>query len=660
MLSLTQYLSRLGFDTGRIHFVLRTAIAVALAVLLAWGLGLDHPQWAGMTVWAASLPVRGQLVAKSLARLGGTVLGALVGVLIVWVCGDSIVMLAFALSCWVATCVLVGHLVRSFLTYGAILAGYSASLVALVDIPHHDQILAIGVDRMATALSGVAVAIAVSWFFAARSAPRDDLLQIIDFTAGVMRHVSAVLQGKSEALLEQRHSLVSRIAVLDSALEMRGVDTGLSRAKLRQCRRVLPELVSVLLWRRRGMESVLTEEIECELERLVSLLEKRQLTADISAQFDVFLQSISDVPALSRLHTFLTALHVELKPLMAGEFDDQLSSHLVLHRDWSGARQASIRAFTLMISVGLLWAWSGESYGAYMLLGVSVMSTVFSTFDSPARLMRFVFAGQVMGAAAALICHWVIWPYAQTELQQVLLMWPFIGLGVILMSHRRLAGAGFDYNMVFLLLSQPGLPLQGSLSDSLTLSLAVVVAPLIAWAGYLLIYPANAGRRIEHLKSQMVAELRGLAASEVDPSTRKLWRARTFHRLFHLVRWSDMLGDQRFRAAEWGTLLLRLEMATLALHKLREKGELTASDRQAVNAALRCFEQIQAQPEGLKQALDVVLQRLEGVEPVLREPLQLAAEAIEEQPALLRDSLQNRGLRSVLDRVKAALGKAVG
>lgn len=640
MINLSDSFSRFGFDTGRFLFVLRTAIAVALSVLIAWAVGLDHPQWAGMAVWAASLPVRGQLVAKSIARLGGTILGAVAGIAIVWFCKDSVVLLAFALSIWVSACVLVGHVVRSFLTYGAILAGYSASLVALVDIPHHDQIIALGLDRMATALIGVVLAIAVSWFFAARSAGQDDLGQIVDFTAGVMRHVRAVLCGDSETLLEKRHSLVSRLAALDAALEMRGVDTGLSREKLRQCRRVLPELLSVLLWRRQGMEKVLDERIRQALDRLIASLEKRRPDADIPRQFEELLAAISPVPELSRLNSFMSALHRELAPLMRDDGDETLSPQLVLHRDWSGARQASIRAFTLMMSVGLIWAWSGQSYGAYMLLGVSVMSTVFSTFDSPARVMRWVFAGQVMGATAAVICHWAVWPYATSELQQVLMMWPFIGLGVLLMSHRRLAGGGFDYNMVFLLLSAPGLPLQGSLSNSIILSLAVVVAPLIAWAGYLLIYPVNAGRRIENLKQQMLSELRSLAASQESPATRNLWRARTFHRLFHLVRWSDMLGNQRFRAAEWGTLLLRLEMATVALHALRGQEQLAATDLRAVDYALSCFDQLQASPRELKLALEDVLLRVGGsVESALREPLQLAAEAIAEQPALFKRSV---------------------
>jgi hypothetical protein len=37
-----------------------------------------------------------------------------------------------------------------------------------------------------------------------------------------------------------------------------------------------------------------------------------------------------------------------------------------------------------------------------MLLGLSVMITVFSSFENPAFTMRFVILGQAMGAAVAL------------------------------------------------------------------------------------------------------------------------------------------------------------------------------------------------------------------------------------------------------------------
>ena len=74
-----QVSSRLGFEAAKLSFGLRTAIAACLALAIAWQLGLEHPQWSAMTVWAASQPLRGHLLEKSAARLGGTIIGALFG-----------------------------------------------------------------------------------------------------------------------------------------------------------------------------------------------------------------------------------------------------------------------------------------------------------------------------------------------------------------------------------------------------------------------------------------------------------------------------------------------------------------------------------------------------------------------------------------------------
>ena len=57
-------LSRLGFDQNRLRYSIRTALGSCLALLIAWLVGLEHPQWAAMTVFAASQPPRNMLVEK--------------------------------------------------------------------------------------------------------------------------------------------------------------------------------------------------------------------------------------------------------------------------------------------------------------------------------------------------------------------------------------------------------------------------------------------------------------------------------------------------------------------------------------------------------------------------------------------------------------------
>lgn len=103
---------RLGFEPARLAFTLRTAAGSGMALLLAGLLGLDHPQWAAMTVWIAAQPLRGHLIEKSLYRLLGTAAGALYGVALVALGHGSPAVLVPGLALWAGLCAGAGQLLR--------------------------------------------------------------------------------------------------------------------------------------------------------------------------------------------------------------------------------------------------------------------------------------------------------------------------------------------------------------------------------------------------------------------------------------------------------------------------------------------------------------------------------------------------------------------
>ena len=156
-------MAKFGFDLPRLNFAFRTAVAACLALFIAWLLGLEHPQWSAMTVWAAAQPTRGQLLEKSLFRTVGTLIGAIVGVGLVAGSGGDPRPLVIGLSVWIGLCVAAGNLLRGYVSYGAMLSGYSASMVALLDTGHPDHVLSLGADRAATIMVGVVTALAVGW-----------------------------------------------------------------------------------------------------------------------------------------------------------------------------------------------------------------------------------------------------------------------------------------------------------------------------------------------------------------------------------------------------------------------------------------------------------------------------------------------------------------
>ena len=66
-----------------------------------------------------------------------------------------------------------GNVLRGFISYGTILAGYSASMVALLSTAHPDRVLLLGVDRFLTVFTGVAVAMLVGLLFTPKAAEEE-------------------------------------------------------------------------------------------------------------------------------------------------------------------------------------------------------------------------------------------------------------------------------------------------------------------------------------------------------------------------------------------------------------------------------------------------------------------------------------------------------
>ena len=600
---LLETVSRWGFDASRLRFAVRTALACCVAVLVAWLLGLEHPQWSGMTVWVASQPLRGNLIEKSVFRLAGTVSGTVVGVALVVLSGGQVLVLALGLAVWIGLCAGIGNIQRGFVSYGTILAGYSAAMVALLGSAHPENILALGTDRLLTVLVGVAIALLAGWFFALRAA--DDLLagRVRHLSGRVLRNMAQRLRGQPALSAQDEHVLLADIAALEETLDPHGAGSLRSRQSARAIRALLSHHVSVLLWLKSAQAEIMDETLAARLEQAAHVLE----SGGTAREAGNLLAPLADGSAHGALvHAMNDALAAALRE-QGGAADGtarrpQAHHPVVLHRDWVGAREALIRAGGAMLLVGLLWWLTGWNAVTYMLLGTSVMTTLFSTLENPARTMRAVIIGQVMGVAGALACRWLAWPFAASEAQLVIMMMPFILLGALLYSHRRTMAASFDYNMVMLLLLQPSYPLDGTPGQYAALAAAVLFAPLFAFAAYRFVYPTSAARRLETLIGMMVRELQDMAAAGDASKRRKVWRARLYHRLLRLVSWLEKTGGRNVSALDGGLAVLSIGSAIFRAQELLRQPAQAPDVARRLQAFLKRMSAIGKNPERALQA----------------------------------------------------------
>ncbi|MGJ5099487.1 FUSC family protein [Bradyrhizobium sp. HKCCYLRH2057] len=626
---MTSIMPRLGFDGPKLAFGFRTAIAACLALAAAWLAGLEHPQWSAMTVWAASQPLRGHLLEKSAARFGGTVIGALFGMILMRVSQGDPIVLVIGISLWIGVCAFAGNLVRGYASYAAMLSGYSAAMVALLDSAHPEHVLALGADRVLTVSVGILAALLIGLLFAA---PGDDisLLEKARLLSGRLAADLIARRRGAPVSEDRQQSILSDIATLEGTLDLHGAGSRRRRRLVRQMRALLSAQVSAALW----LRSDESRAIEATVGAAATTMETSPAADPAEA-----LQRLYDVAAATDPNSALTAVLGELNAATRhlDDLDGSPAADPLLHREWLLARRAMVRAFAAMSATGVIWLVTGWEMGGFMMLGTAIMLSIFSTFENPVATLRHVLVGQVIGAMLGLVCRWLVWPFAAGSFGLVVAMVPFILLGAQLYAHRRTERMAFDINMVLLLMLQPVWPQTMSLAHSLMASLAVVVGPVAALIAFRLIYPVDSRRRYEAVRYSMIDDLEHLAASALRSDRRKTWRALLHHRILLATYWGERASYSPARLAEDALALLYVGQA---IEQLGALGARMASPRaqRRIAATLERLHRVGADPARAARALLHAAHRLPAETSGCLPALCRAATALAERPAAFRKS----------------------
>ncbi|WP_319380235.1 FUSC family protein [Thiomicrorhabdus sp.] len=581
-------LSVWGFDVSQLRFSFRTAIAAVLALYLAWLMGLEHPQWAAMTVWAASQPTRGMLLTKSFYRTLGTLIGTVFGVFLLYLSNGDILWISIGLSLWIGACVAVGNLIRGVASYGALLSGYTASMVVLLSNAAGSPLLELGLDRFLTVIVGVAAALVIGLAFSRKEAESDVMNRL--------RHISRLLlslagEASEDARLsdQQTEKLLLEIVQAEEAISVSALSGDAARKQRRAMQRLLHAQVELLLFLQAKTRSHNAYDAE-KLRELNDLLQDSLFSEEVAATASA-LKRQTKFPV--EIKHFLDALMLVSASQGEGQEKNHLPSGrmLALHRDWRGAGEAATRASGLTLLLGCFWWLTGWEAGSYLMLGASVMISLFSTFDNPSVFMRYVTAGQMFGALSALLCEWAFWPFVDSEAAKILLMVPFILLGAFPMAHPRTRFAAMDFNMIFLLLLQPTLHVSASFEASLQIALAVVAAPVLALLAFRFVFRTDPLRRAENLNASMQEELRSLALDSRAMEKKARWKVKLNHRVILLIRLAGRSSVSPLKGFRQGVDAVQKAQCIFELHRLNRLEEISKREAAMIRQTLKLFAQ---------------------------------------------------------------------
>ncbi len=152
----------LSSDAAVLIFVAKTVGAGILALYMSMYLNLPDPRTALFTVFIVMQPKSGLVLSKSFYRIIATSIGAIVSLVLIGTFSqDPLWFIAF-FSIWIGICAGASVKYRNFQAYGFILAGYTVAIVALPAIDTPLEVFDIAVSRFSEVFVGIMCATIVS------------------------------------------------------------------------------------------------------------------------------------------------------------------------------------------------------------------------------------------------------------------------------------------------------------------------------------------------------------------------------------------------------------------------------------------------------------------------------------------------------------------
>jgi uncharacterized membrane protein YccC len=195
----TKLLALPALPPDTIGFALRSVAAILIALYIGFWLQLESASSAAVTAGILAQPSRGMILSKAANRLGGTLIGAAVSVIMIAGFGQDRTMLLAAFAVWIGLCTAVATLLRDFRAYGAVLAGYTVGIIALLDITAPQDVFTTALARVAAITLGIVSVALVNGLLAPCGAWEDLVEQMGTLFEQVRRLAADALDGSGAA-----------------------------------------------------------------------------------------------------------------------------------------------------------------------------------------------------------------------------------------------------------------------------------------------------------------------------------------------------------------------------------------------------------------------------------------------------------------------------
>ncbi|MDQ4427977.1 FUSC family protein [Yokenella regensburgei] len=432
----------------RLRSALKLSFAVALALASGFYFQLEIPRWAVVTAViviagpafvAGQEPYSGAIFHRSLLRVVGTLLGGMVGLLIMFLAARAPVVMLLLCCLWIGVCTWRSSLVRVEYAYAWALSGYTV-LVLIVTVTSTPGTLSLApefvIERISEVMFGICCAFIAEVIFMPRSAKADidDLVeQIFISHYQIMRSLCLSLGGnvprEQWLVLHQLH------IKLESTLNLLARES----SRWEKCAHRGKKLYALSL-------SILT----CSHEVQRDLSQNKMILAEsLSRQFET---KIFESPGIrhqlrSLHHSLLSSKSnplqlkilywlggmIRYRLLVRGIFSNcaylPVESKLLRKTEPAIVKSAEqfssaingLRAFVASMTCVAIWGWTGWTSASGFMVVIAVMCSLAMRTTNPQKTGLDFVLGMLIALPLGMFYFLVVLPMTQQNLMLLLI-----------------------------------------------------------------------------------------------------------------------------------------------------------------------------------------------------------------------------------------------
>jgi uncharacterized membrane protein YccC len=567
--------------TPALLFGLRLWAAVCLALYIAFWLQLDNAFWAGTSAVVVCQPNLGASLRKGWFRAIGTMVGAVMIVVLTACFVQDRFSFLLCLALWCAACCLVATLLHNFAAYGAALAGYTVAIIASDELGAvggaSGDVFILAVTRATEICIGIVcagVVLAGTDFGGTR---RRLAVQLAELSAETTRALAATfrLVGPEQSQSrELRRDLIRRVIALDAVIDQTLGEASDLRAQSSRLYAAVGGLFAALAgWRTAAdhLERLRADEGRLEAETILANIphqlrqaEAAEWTADPSRMRRLSAGTVRALAALPAVTPSLRLLADQTARALIG-LEQALDALLLLANrapairaprtvpflvpDWLPSLVSGGRAFVTVVAVEFFWIVTEWPSGALAITFAAIAVTLFATKADQAYAAAMGFMiGACLATALAAVVAFAVLPRVTTFVGLSLAIGIYlVPVGALMtQSWRTVVFVAMAVNFVPLL--APANQMNYDPQQFYNAALAIIAGVGAAALGFRLLPPPSPALRTRRLLALTLRDMRRLTAGGVAPTSSD-WESRVYSRLAALPEEADSLQRAQLVAA---------------------------------------------------------------------------------------------------------------